>query len=102
MVEHSKVNLDRCVRVYGSVDTESWTGLLDWRKDWWPMKLFQFGNAGAAHRPERYRSTCGYWSRGQWSRPYHRPLARVPGTSAAHRCRGAFGADGRISFLAVE
>lgn len=45
VVEHSKVNLDRCVRVYGSVDTESWTGLLDWRKDWWPMKLFQFGNA---------------------------------------------------------
>jgi len=47
MVEPGKVNLDRCVRIFGSCDTngESFTSLLAWRKDRWPMRFFQYGNA---------------------------------------------------------
>jgi hypothetical protein len=46
MVEPSKVNRDRSVRVYGSAaGDEDWQALLSWKKDPWPMGLFQYGNA---------------------------------------------------------
>jgi hypothetical protein len=45
MVEPSKVNHDRNVRVYGSRDGRSWAPLLAWKKDHWPSGLFQYGNA---------------------------------------------------------
>jgi len=47
MVEPSKANRDRSVRVYGAdVRTASlWQPLLAWQKDHWPMGLFQYGNA---------------------------------------------------------
>ena len=44
MVEPSEVNQDRHVRIYGST-TNAWPSLLAWRKDPWPMRLFQYGNA---------------------------------------------------------
>ena len=45
MVEPSEVNRDRNVRVYGSRDGQAWQPLLAWRKDRWPIGLFQYGNA---------------------------------------------------------
>jgi hypothetical protein len=45
MVEPSAVNADRHVRIYGSRDGCDWQSLLAWRKDPWPMGLFQYGNA---------------------------------------------------------
>lgn len=50
MVEPSAVNTDRHVRIYGSsgqaqVSAPSWQPLLAWKKDRWPMSLFQYGNA---------------------------------------------------------
>jgi hypothetical protein len=47
MVEPSEVNLDPVVRVYARDvrDPERWHSLLSWRKDPWPMKFFQYGNA---------------------------------------------------------
>lgn len=45
MIEPSSVNLDREVRVYGSLDGLHWQELLAWKKDRWPMRLFQYGNA---------------------------------------------------------
>ena len=45
MVEPSKVNRDRYVRIYGGRGCEGWQPLLAWRKDRWPMSLFQYGNA---------------------------------------------------------
>ncbi len=45
MVEPSRVNPDRHVRVYGGNRAQGWTSLLSWRKDRWPMGLFQYGNA---------------------------------------------------------
>jgi hypothetical protein len=45
MVEPSEVNLDRSVRIYGASQGDSWLPLLEWRKDRWPMGLFQYGNA---------------------------------------------------------
>lgn len=47
MVEPSKVNSDRSVRIYGrDIDKQQpWRPLLDWNKDAWPMGLFQYGNA---------------------------------------------------------
>jgi hypothetical protein len=47
MVEPSEVNRDRYVRVHGSDSGEAqkWDALLEWRKDHWPMGLFQYGNA---------------------------------------------------------
>jgi hypothetical protein len=47
MVEPSDVNRDRNVRIYG-IDVnrpETWSPLLSWKKDRWPMGLFQYGNA---------------------------------------------------------
>jgi hypothetical protein len=45
MVEPSQINLDPNVRIYGSCDGFHWQDLLHWRKDVWPMSLFQYGNA---------------------------------------------------------
>ena len=45
MVEPSAVNRDRYVRMYGSVDQATWNHLLEWKKDVWPIGLFQYGNA---------------------------------------------------------
>lgn len=45
MVEPSAVNTDRSVRVYGSRNGAGWRPLLSWKKDVWPMGLFQYGNA---------------------------------------------------------
>ena len=44
MVEPSGANRDRNARLFGSRDSSNWTSLLDWRKDRWPMKYFQYGN----------------------------------------------------------
>lgn len=47
MVEPSEVNRDRTVRVYAADthDPRKWAPLLNWKKDRWPMRLFQYGNA---------------------------------------------------------
>lgn len=47
MVEPSEMNRDQIVRVYrGSTgDPGRWESVLSWRKDRWPMKYFQYGNA---------------------------------------------------------
>jgi hypothetical protein len=45
MVEPSAVNSDREVRVYGSHDGNNWNSLLAWRKDRYPARFCQYGNA---------------------------------------------------------
>jgi hypothetical protein len=45
MVEPSAVNRDRNVRIYGICEGKEWQPLLAWKKDFWPMKFFQYGNA---------------------------------------------------------
>jgi hypothetical protein len=45
MVEPSPANRERNVRLYGSRDGVEWRSLMEWRKDSWPMSLFQYGNA---------------------------------------------------------
>jgi hypothetical protein len=46
MVEPSKANPDRHVRIYGSDKVlQDWQSLLAWKKDRWPIGLFQYGNA---------------------------------------------------------
>lgn len=47
MIEPSEINRDRRVQVYrGEVSSpESWQPILTWRKDRWPIGLFQYGNA---------------------------------------------------------
>jgi hypothetical protein len=45
MVEPSAVNPDRHVRVFGTADGQDWSELLQWQKDIWSMKYFQYGNA---------------------------------------------------------
>ena len=45
MVEPSEVNQDSQVRIYGARNGQDWSPLLAWRKDPWPMRLFQYGNA---------------------------------------------------------
>lgn len=45
MVEPSEVNRDASVRIYGGGGSEEWRSLLAWKKDRWPMGLFQYGNA---------------------------------------------------------
>ena len=45
MVEPSQTNLDPNVQLYGSRDGLDWRSLMQWRKDFWPMSLFQYGNA---------------------------------------------------------
>jgi hypothetical protein len=44
MVEPSEVNRDGHVRIYGVTQT-GWQEFLSWKKDPWPMGLFQYGNA---------------------------------------------------------
>jgi len=45
MVEPSPINLDRNVRLYGSLDGSHWCDVMQWKKDFWPLSLFQYGNA---------------------------------------------------------
>jgi hypothetical protein len=45
MVEPSEINRDPNVRIYGGSHGIPWQSLLQWRKDFWPMSLFQYGNA---------------------------------------------------------
>jgi len=47
MVEPSDINRDPMVRLYGATAKypQRWGPLLSWRKDRWPMKFFQYGNA---------------------------------------------------------
>jgi hypothetical protein len=45
MVEPSTINSRRDVRLYGSPDGIQWQRVLQHRKDRWPMRLFQYGNA---------------------------------------------------------
>ena len=45
MAEPSAVNSKRTVGLYGSPDGVAWQRHREWRKDSWPMKLFQYGNA---------------------------------------------------------
>ncbi len=45
MVEPSTRNPDRFVRIFGARDGRGWRPLLAWKKDRWPMRLFQYGNA---------------------------------------------------------
>lgn len=45
MVEPSKTNAERKVGLYGSADGPRWQRLLQWKKDRWPMRFFQYGNA---------------------------------------------------------
>jgi hypothetical protein len=45
MVEPSEVNADQNVRVYGALPGRDWHALLSWKKDVWPMRFFQYGNA---------------------------------------------------------
>jgi hypothetical protein len=45
MVEPSPKNTDRSVRIYGGRDGRDWRPVLSWRKDHWPMRFFQYGNA---------------------------------------------------------
>ena len=45
MVEPSQSNLDPNVQLYGSGDGLDWRSLMQWPKDFWPMSLFQYGNA---------------------------------------------------------
>jgi hypothetical protein len=45
MVEPSAVNYDRNVCLYGSSDGIEWQCFRQQKKDLWPMRLFQYGNA---------------------------------------------------------
>lgn len=45
MVEPSSENSDRYVRIFGARDGRDWQSLLAWKKDRWPMRFFQYGNA---------------------------------------------------------
>ena len=44
MVEPSTVNVDREARLWASDDGQRWRSCLQWKKDRWPMGLFQYGN----------------------------------------------------------
>jgi hypothetical protein len=45
MAEPSKVNPENMVSLCGVINGESWQNLMFWRKDFWPMRFFQYGNA---------------------------------------------------------
>jgi hypothetical protein len=45
MVEPSPRNPDRFVRIFAGRDGANWRPLLAWKKDRWPMRFFQYGNA---------------------------------------------------------
>jgi hypothetical protein len=44
MVEPSDANLTQEAALFGSADGADWQTLASWRKDRWPIKLFQYGN----------------------------------------------------------
>ena len=44
MVEPTRVNRDQNARLYGAIEGRDWQNPLSWKKDAWPMGLFQFGN----------------------------------------------------------
>jgi hypothetical protein len=44
MAEHSEVNTKQRVTLYSTRGGESWNQFAEWRKDRWPMTLFQYGN----------------------------------------------------------
>ncbi len=45
MAEPSEVNEENCVTLYGSANGAQWNPCAQWKKDFWPMRLFQYGNA---------------------------------------------------------
>ena len=45
MIEPSAINRERNVCLYGSPDGDRWQQILQGRKDRWPMRFFQYGNA---------------------------------------------------------
>jgi hypothetical protein len=45
MVEPSSENPDQYVRIFGARNGQDWQSLLAWKKDRWPMRFFQYGNA---------------------------------------------------------
>jgi len=45
MIEPSDFNPSRQVHLFGSSRGAEWNDVAKWRKDGWPMKLFQYGNA---------------------------------------------------------
>jgi hypothetical protein len=45
MAEPSPVNSSGTVKLYRSGDGDYWEEFLHWKKDFWPMQLFQYGNA---------------------------------------------------------
>jgi hypothetical protein len=45
MVEPSDFNRSREVHLLGSSCGDQWNQVAKWRKDGWPLKLFQYGNA---------------------------------------------------------
>jgi hypothetical protein len=45
MIEPSRANSDRHVRIYGSRNGEDFRPLLAWQKDLWALSFFQYGNA---------------------------------------------------------
>jgi hypothetical protein len=45
MVEPTDINFERNVCLYGNLDGVNFRRLLEWKKDRWPMRLFQYGNA---------------------------------------------------------
>jgi hypothetical protein len=45
MIEPSRINLGRNVTIFGSGDGAAWQSLAAWKKDYWAMKFFQYGNA---------------------------------------------------------
>jgi hypothetical protein len=45
MVEPSEVNRSRRVSLYGGQARGAWRRVVQWEKDRWPMRFFQYGNA---------------------------------------------------------
>jgi len=50
--EPSRVNKSRQATVWGSVDGETWRRVIQFRKDVWPFKLFQYGQVFFANGQE--------------------------------------------------
>lgn len=44
MAEPSSINQSNSASVYGSINGAAWNAQLGWKKDRWPMRLFQYGN----------------------------------------------------------
>lgn len=45
MIEPSTVNRSRRIQLLGGLEAGDWNVLASWKKDRWPMRLFQYGNA---------------------------------------------------------